>query len=596
MSSIRNYFTSILIAILVLFIAGCSGGGSGAAGAIDGPIQDDSPSLIDDLFGELSSPNEDVDGDDGDVSPDDADTKTNGADPIDPDPLSLNTAHSKKFDDATHSVEYDCNTTMKATGGVGEYSWVVSGLPEGMKFDDGTRRLKGAPVVLGEFEVVFTVTDEDGNSEERKKALTVKDDFVIDLRYGGEKIDDESVAFNEGGLGLRIVNGHASDYTWTVLIDGNEAVPTPNPDSKAMFLWLPERGPDEQLLDLEISVVDEFGNDQRKSYSITRSVDEWFIALEAWDAPRGASEELGELEGINFSVTGGKPQYVWDVEVDSAEFLDEDGDVEKTFPVRFDDGTPFPKDEFTLIKGGSLTDDNSYFVAIKNLPKVSGIKGYRISGSYSVADALGNKVAAKPFEIEKTESMDTLNKLKMVCDFEDIDNANDGKSSLRFDFYGPTGEKVARVHYDLALCNDSEKPCERPRDVEPLEDDDGKEFDLSEIRLNEISNVKLRKHKNLDYKAKLDVDLQWCRFYTDNWFAIWDDQKHGDDLNENEVGGNKGLLQGDDATRKYFIIDRFEGYKENSDIWFMNDMLDGFGVDSEDGFDYVTIKDNDGKQ
>jgi len=27
----------------------------------------------------------------------------------------------------------------------------------------------------------------------------------------------------------------------------------------------------------------------------------------------------------------------------------------------------------------------------------------------------------------------------------------------------------------------------------------------------------------------------------------------------------------------------------------MNDMLDGFGADSKDGFDYVTIKNNDGR-
>jgi putative Ig domain-containing protein len=614
MNSIRKYFIPILITMLVFFIAGCSGAGSDAADAIDDSIQEGSPSLIDDLFGGPSDPVEDDDID-GEVSSDDgADAKTNDTDVIAL--LSLNTAYSKKFDDATHGVEYDCDTTMKAIGGVGEYSWVVTGLPNGMGFNSETRRLKGVPVGLGEFEVLFTVTDEDGNSAERKKDLTVKDDFTIELRYNDEVIsgssdsDDDPITFNEGGVGVAIVNGHASKYTWTILIDGNEVLPTVYEDTQSIYVQLPiidsENG---QNFDLEIAVVDEYENEGSMTRTLVREADA-ISELELIIAPQ--SPEESELRRMNLAVSGGKAPYTWDVRVnfhgELFDYIESDSSklaevlvVENTDGVG--DSELIENNKTADLKGDLFSvsqkevDKENYVVAVHRIPRVPGVKGYRIWVDVTVRDSLG-KERKELFSIKKKVLADTLGDLKMVCDFEDIDDAQHGNAYLKFIFYhDELADGVAEVHYKLKPCDGNEAACEDERKVEPLEDDDGEKHDLSEIALNEISYISIVKHKKTahtwGYARKVDMDLQWCRFYTDNWFAVWDDQKHGDKLNNDEAGGRKGKHE-DMSIHKSFIHGMLEGFERGS-IWFMNDMLESVSFGSEDGFDYMKPQDNDGK-
>ena len=210
----------------------------------------------------------------------------------------------------------------------------------------------------------------------------------------------------------------------------------------------------------------------------------------------------------------------------------------------------------------------------------------------------------RPSRLREKQSVDTLDKLEMICDFEDINDAGDYDSYLEFDFHTYEGA-VARVHYNLEPCNHNERACEGSHKIKALKDgdaDDAEYFNLSEIKLDDVINIKLRKHKNTYFGpcssgdlGKLDVDLQWCRFYTDNLFAVWDDEKNGDDLNDNEVSGNKHNSN-NDSIRKTFIMDRFEGYDDNEgNIWFMDGMLESVAIYSPNGFDYLKPRNNDGK-
>lgn len=186
---------------------------------------------------------------------------------LDGDDVEVATLSSKKLCGAEYGVKYECETTLKATGGVGDYSWVVLGLPEGMEFDLQAKRLKGVPIELGEFVVIFTVTDGEGESADRKMKLVVEDGFNIELRYNDERIagssdpHDHPIVFNEGGLGVVVVDGHATEYRWTVRIDDQIATPSIYSATKSIYFNLP--GADlkkEQSFYLEIEVTDEYEN------------------------------------------------------------------------------------------------------------------------------------------------------------------------------------------------------------------------------------------------------------------------------------------------------------------------------------------------
>ena len=59
------------------------------------------------------------------------------------------------------------------TGGVGRLRYTVTGQPDGLSFNEGTRTITGIPVEAGRSLVTYTVTDNDGNGDEASTTFTI---------------------------------------------------------------------------------------------------------------------------------------------------------------------------------------------------------------------------------------------------------------------------------------------------------------------------------------------------------------------------------------------------------------------------------------
>jgi len=628
MKKIQIYLMPIIVVALLLLVAGCSTDGNGVASVDTDGIEENVSDGIEDLLGGFSEDGDSSEVDDeaedeGENVPrvlivdDELDRKdsskdTNEDSPIAP--LKLENRGEVDLDDADYGVDYDTTVQLKIRGGVKPYILSVEGLPLGsMVFDGDTGKITGQASELGDFTLQVRVTDAEGVvSDPLEKRLSVKDKYTIELRYNDADISEaENIPFDDKILSAHVVGGHAQSYTWTVKIDGgDEAEYTSVDGTKAIPLRLPDVDAAEQKeFAVEIYVVDEFGNEASLNPTVTRDLNPCAIPLKIKIDKNKAGED--SLGGVTISASGGMGEYEFEISLDKTVTLyDLDGK-------KLDEGAELSENgdspEKVNVSKREL-EGGGYDIDVLSFPKMSGVAGYSVAGSVKVMDKQCNINSTDIFSIEKKETTDTLADLKMICDFEDIKHSDTGDSYLEFDIY-TSDEAVAQVHYDLTTCNEREKNCER-KDGEKFEEIEGSNVNLASIDLNEITEIRYKVHKkrkktsfwrvvgaiatagisasvstNTADKKKLDVDVQWCRFYTDNWFAIWDDQKHGNVLNDNEVGGRHRASAR--ALRTKFIIDRMEGYEESGNIWFMNDMLESVASDSEDGFDYMTIRDND---
>jgi hypothetical protein len=657
MKRLHRYFTPILIVMLVLFIAGCSG----AAGGDEEPLLDEieADSNGSDPFGDLFNVEEcegdecEVDGKDieeceggdceeeepaceGDECEDREKSRKDRGVVSSVEPLRLVAMGSPKLDEATYGVGYSDKVFLQAKGGTAPYTWLVEGRPEDITFDANKKELEGIPVELGVFELGFSVEDADGVvSDVVNRTITVIDEYAIEFRYNGEPLGEgELIPFEHEILSVHVVDGHANSYTWTVTMVEEAVEYTSSDDSKEISLTLPSgNAAEKQNYIVDVSVVDEFGNEAIGRYSMTRGVDPCAI-------PLNIHSKSNDSDGIIISATGGKGDYEFNISLDESVILyDLDGnEMEDT--AELSEASKISQTIAGAIKGKSDTvnvsttrlEDGRYSVDVLSFPKISGVSGYRVAVDVEVTDTQCPELSSqKPLYIEKAREMDTLKDLKMVCDFEDIKHAENGDSYLEFDIYTIDGA-VAQVRYNLLACNKNEEKCEDERDFKPIE---AAGIKLSSVKLSEVTDIRYKVHKKRKKtnfwnvavsilvgtatvgqdpgsgifstqaglmtaagyirkadKKKLDVDVQWCRFYTDSWFAVWDDQKHGNVLNDNEAGGRKRMSNHNSRTK--LITDRMEGPGDGN-IWFMGDMLDSVASDSEDGFDYMTIKNNDGK-
>lgn len=65
---------------------------------------------------------------------------------------------------------------IEATGGVGDLTWEESedsNLPAGMTFNTSSQELSGTPTEDGDFELIVTVTDEEGTSVTKGFEFTI---------------------------------------------------------------------------------------------------------------------------------------------------------------------------------------------------------------------------------------------------------------------------------------------------------------------------------------------------------------------------------------------------------------------------------------
>ncbi len=632
MKKIQIYLMPIIVVALLLLVAGCSTDGNGVASVDTDGVGENVSDGIEDLLGGFSEDGDSYEIDDGvdDVNENEGggniprvligdgglDRKDTSNDlPIAP--LKLENRGEVDLDDADYGVDYDTTVQLKIRGGVKPYILSVEGLPLGsMVFDGDTRKITGQASELGDFTLQVRVTDAEGVvSDPLEKRLSVKDKYTIELRYHDADINDAgSIPFDDKVLSAHVVGGHAQSYTWKVKIDGEVVDPNEGDDPKTVSFELPDLdAAKEKEFAVEISVVDEFGNEASLNPTVTRDLNPCASPLKIQiDENESGENSLG---GVTILGKGGKGNYGFWITLDQSVILYDLDGKEMDRKVELDEEGGNSPEKVNVSK--TELNEGGYDIDVLSFPKMSGVAGYRVEGRVVITDKQCDMGIVRHFSIEKKETIDTLADLKMICDFEDIKHSDTGDSYLEFDIYTKKGA-VAQVHYDLTTCNGREENCEEEEEEEErqFKKIESSNVNLASIDLNEITNIRYKVHKKRKKtsfwrvvgaiatagisasvstktadKKKLDVDVQWCRFYTDNWFAIWDDQKHGNVLNDNEVGGRHRASAR--ALRTKFIIDRMEGDEDSGNIWFMNDMLESVASDSEDGFDYMTIRDND---
>ncbi|WP_231463608.1 putative Ig domain-containing protein [Pedobacter sp. Leaf132] len=73
----------------------------------------------------------------------------------------------------TVGASYPAQLIPSATGGVGAYTYVATGLPPGLTFNASTREITGTPTQAGNYSVLVSVTDSQGNTANNSYPLSV---------------------------------------------------------------------------------------------------------------------------------------------------------------------------------------------------------------------------------------------------------------------------------------------------------------------------------------------------------------------------------------------------------------------------------------
>ncbi|MBT3181139.1 MAG: hypothetical protein HN337_01380 [Deltaproteobacteria bacterium] len=411
----------------------------------------------------------------------------------------------RRLPDAVVGLEYSYKGGVIASGGAGGYEVTADDLPEGLSFDSATKTLSGIPAEAGRYNVKYTVTDRDGETASSTSRLTVNegvDTGVISEEDEGTATTEENTEdLCQQDIEVRTPSRGYDD-------NGNANVVVKIEGGKAPYVWenleyrvqlLTEGGIGEDLgwqpIDGEkISVSD--SETGEKVFTFHRNAVSWGYSSKSW-------------KNTNSSHSG--------------------------------------LDIFTAL-----------LRALDAEKREEHIIGYKVEIRFDVSDSCqDSQVYSEPsILIEEVEyEVPTLDKLKIQCDFQDIDHTNGGSHlDIRIKI---ANKFVAQVQYWLDECSvGDEHKCEDVRRFKKrIEAKRVKE--LSEYRIDEIQQIWIWKHKKRGGHgaSKLDVDLRWCRLFTDDgnndkdWYAVLDDQLNGDTLNENEVGGTKHWHK-NDSTRK----------------------------------------------
>lgn len=83
--------------------------------------------------------------------------------------------------DGTVGTVYLPQTIPTVTGGVANYTYTATGLPNGLTFNNTTHEITGTPTLAGTYTVSVTVTDGDGKTVTTPYTILVKDPLVLPL-------------------------------------------------------------------------------------------------------------------------------------------------------------------------------------------------------------------------------------------------------------------------------------------------------------------------------------------------------------------------------------------------------------------------------
>ncbi|GAA4208948.1 hypothetical protein GCM10022289_33650 [Pedobacter jeongneungensis] len=84
--------------------------------------------------------------------------------------------------DGTEGAVYATQTLPAATGGVGPFTYVATGVPAGLSFNPATREITGTPTQAGNYTIGVTVTDSQGKTASNNYLLKVNGTLTLPTR------------------------------------------------------------------------------------------------------------------------------------------------------------------------------------------------------------------------------------------------------------------------------------------------------------------------------------------------------------------------------------------------------------------------------
>ncbi|MGN7989197.1 putative Ig domain-containing protein [Pedobacter sp. 22226] len=84
--------------------------------------------------------------------------------------------------DGTEGAVYATQTLPAATGGVGPFTYVATGVPAGLSFNPATREITGTPTQAGNYTIGVTVTDSQGKTASNNYPLKVNGTLTLPTR------------------------------------------------------------------------------------------------------------------------------------------------------------------------------------------------------------------------------------------------------------------------------------------------------------------------------------------------------------------------------------------------------------------------------
>lgn len=473
-------------------------------------------------------------------------------------------------DDALVGQEYSSNLISTIYGGTGNYKYQIEGLPEGLSFDESSRKIKGTPAKVGSFNIEATVTDEGGGVATKSTSMRVgeilklnfvKTDDKGQTTYFNDEVSGDIVIDNGDTLRAE-VEGSQTSYSWKIDMAGEVSETS---GEKELSIELPVASGEEKTLPVEVEVGDEFGSVNVISRTVIVRPDLCMTDIELKPTGKYAGDKM-KGNGVNIEIKGGKPKYkvrnfkhrIVLKMSDGSERVDVDWSSPSALLTAIDRGNSYDIIFFrqSYAWGETTADaeeaDGAY------------IEEIIVEAKMSVTDGCSGADREKdygPFVVDHIKMLrPSLDSLWVQCDFEDVRNSEEGDSYYAIQMR-VNSDWVAEVKYELDECNaGDEHLCEDERDFEQYSKNEAENYE--DYTLDDIKEIRILKHKERGVgRNKLDADLQFCRFFVPGkgdklgWVGIFDDELHGNKLDENEVSGEL-VCTNDDYRKERNIQDR----------------------------------------